>query len=58
MEFSVEHAELLGRLAKIASHANAPVLTSVNSAVYGQGFAIGSEAAPAWQALPGRKPPQ
>jgi EvpB/VC_A0108, tail sheath N-terminal domain/Type VI secretion system, VipA, VC_A0107 or Hcp2 len=50
-DLSGEHAELLGRFAKIASQANAPFLTTVNPEITVQGFSFSPDAAPAWQAL-------
>jgi hypothetical protein len=46
-----EHAELLGRLAKIANETNAPFLTTVDPKVLDKSFAQDPDAAPAWQAL-------
>ena len=46
-----QHAELLGRLAKIASQTMAPFLTTVHPQVLDKAFALSPEAAPAWQAL-------
>jgi len=48
---SGKHAELLGRLAKIASQTNAPFLTTVNPQVLDKAFTLNPDAAPAWQAL-------
>jgi type VI secretion system protein ImpC len=45
------HADLLGRLAKIAAQTNAPFLTTVHPRALDKSFAIGPEDAPAWQAL-------
>jgi type VI secretion system protein ImpC len=46
-----QHAELLGRLAKIASQTNAPFLTTVHPRVLDKSFTMSPDAAPAWQAL-------
>src|SRR5262249_22244594 len=46
-----KHAELLGRLAKIASQTNAPFLTTVHPKALDAAFKLSSDAAPAWQAL-------
>ena len=48
---SGEHAELLGRLAKIGNQANAPVLTTIHPQVLDASFSLSADAAPAWQAL-------
>ncbi len=45
------HAELLGRLAKIAAQANAPFLTTLDPQVLDPSFAFSPEDAPAWAAL-------
>lgn len=45
------HAELLGRLAKIASQTTAPFLTTVHPQVLDKSFTLSPDAAPAWQAL-------
>jgi type VI secretion system protein ImpC len=50
-DLSGPHAELLGRLAKIAGQTNAPFLATVHSQVLDQSFALSPDAAPAWQAL-------
>src|SRR5262249_20058684 len=50
-DFTGQHAELLGRLAKIASQTMAPFLTTVHPQVLDKAFALSPEAAPAWQAL-------
>jgi type VI secretion system protein ImpC len=50
-DFTGQHAELLGRLSKIAARANAPFLSTVNPQVLKKDFALPAEAAPAWQAL-------
>jgi len=50
-DLSKQHAELLGRLAKIAGQANAPFLTSVHPQVLDKSFALSPDAAPAWQEL-------
>jgi type VI secretion system protein ImpC len=50
-DFTGEHAELLGRLAKIAAQANAPFLSTVNPQVLKKDFTLSAEATPAWQAL-------
>jgi type VI secretion system ImpB/VipA family protein len=46
-----QHAELLGRLAKIAGQTNAPFLTTVNPQVLDKSFTLDPDAAPAWEAL-------
>src|SRR5262249_34636163 len=46
-----QHAELLGRLAKIAAQANAPFLTTVHPKALDASFKLSADAAPAWQAL-------
>jgi type VI secretion system ImpB/VipA family protein len=46
-----EHADLLGRLAKIVSQTNAPFVTTVNPKVLDKSFALGPYDARAWQAL-------
>jgi type VI secretion system protein ImpC len=46
-----EHAELLGRLAKIASQTNAPFLTTVDPQVLDKSFTLDADDAPAWQSL-------
>jgi len=48
---TAQHAEMLGRLAKIASQTTAPFLTTVHPQVLDKSFALSSDAAPAWQAL-------
>ncbi len=50
-ELSGEHAELLGRLAKIAGQTKAPFLATVNPEILDASFALSEDAAPAWQAL-------
>ncbi len=50
-DFTGQHAELLGRVAKIAAQANAPFLSTVNPQVLKKDFALPADAAPAWQAL-------
>src|SRR5207248_5990108 len=50
-DLSGAHAELLGRLAKIASQTNAPFLTTVHPQVLDKKFALSPDAVPAWQAL-------
>ena len=46
-----QHAELLGRLSKIAAQANAPFLTTVHPKALDASFKLSADAAPAWQAL-------
>jgi type VI secretion system ImpB/VipA family protein len=46
-----QHAELLGRLAKIAGQTMAPFLTSVHPRVLDKSFSVSPDAAPAWQEL-------
>ena len=48
---TAQHAELLGRLAKIASQSAAPFLTSIDLRVLDNPFTLNPEAAPAWEAL-------
>jgi type VI secretion system protein ImpC len=50
-DLSGPHAELLGRLAKIASQTNAPFLSTVHPQVLDKSFTLSPDAAPAWQAL-------
>jgi hypothetical protein len=50
-DLSGEHAELLGRLAKIAGQTNAPFLTTVQPQILDKAFAMNPDAAPAWQEL-------
>jgi type VI secretion system ImpB/VipA family protein len=50
-ELTGQHAELLGRLAKIAGQTTAPFLTTVNPEVLDKAFTLSPDAAPAWQAL-------
>ena len=45
------HAELLGRLAKIAGQAAAPFLSTLHPRVLNKAFTLSPDAAPAWQAL-------
>src|SRR5262249_6375186 len=46
-----QHAELLGRFAKIAKQTNAPFLTTVDRRILDKSFTLSPDAAPAWQAL-------
>jgi hypothetical protein len=46
-----QHADVLGRVAKIAGHTAAPFLTTVAPQVLEGAFALSPDAAPAWQAL-------
>ena len=50
-DLSGEHAELLGRIAKIVAQTSAPFLTTVNRQVLDKSFKLADDAAPAWQAL-------
>jgi type VI secretion system protein ImpC len=50
-DLSGEHAELLGRIAKIVAQTKAPFLTTVNPQVLDKSFKLADDAAPAWQAL-------
>jgi hypothetical protein len=50
-DLSVQHAELLGRIAKIAGQSNAPFLAAVDPRVLEKSFALSPEATAAWQAL-------
>jgi type VI secretion system protein ImpC len=49
--FTVPHAELLGRIAKIAGQTSAPFLATVDPAILDASFKMPAEAAPAWKAL-------
>jgi hypothetical protein len=50
-DLTIEHADLLGRLAKIASHTAAPFLATVHPRLLGKSFNMAPDAAPAWRAL-------
>ena len=50
-EETAEHAELVGRLAKIGSRCGAPFLAAVTSRAADEGYELPPEGKPAWQAL-------
>lgn len=50
-EETTEHAELLGRMAKIAARAGAPFLAAITSRAAQEGYEVPADAKPAWQAL-------
>lgn len=50
-EETTEHAELLGRMAKIAARAGAPFLAAITSRATQEGYEVPADGKPAWQAL-------
>ncbi|HKD36411.1 MAG TPA: type VI secretion system contractile sheath large subunit, partial [Pirellulales bacterium] len=52
-EETTEHAELLGRMAKIAARAGAPFLAAITSRAAQEGYELPADGKPAWQALRG-----
>jgi type VI secretion system ImpA family protein len=48
---TTEHAELLGRMAKIAARAGAPFLAGITSRAAQEGYEVPADGKPAWQAL-------